>query len=158
MVISMRFQGRSLLGILRDRIPNAFDFLRCLLPGNTHHLHEFHGHFRRDLILNAAVSVRVGLEKHHDFFLSHTRPLQSVEKLPIANLPSQLLDARHELLTVRAHARPETDTISTISATTHKISVSQLARRVRFSPPSLSTTNPVVPGPIGCWRQRHPDA
>lgn len=92
-----------LLGILAERIPNAFYFLWCLLSRDAHDLHKLGGHFRRYLILNAARSVRICLKKSQDLFLGYTRAFQSVEKLAVPDMAAQLLRAGQEFLTVRAY-------------------------------------------------------
>jgi hypothetical protein len=55
------------------------------------------------LILDAPLTVRIGLEKNHDFFLRDPGAGQPVQKLSISHLPSQLLNPRQQFFTIAAY-------------------------------------------------------
>src|SRR5262245_43926313 len=108
------------LGIFCCVIANALYCLRRLTAGNSHHFHQLGRHFSRNLILNATGSVRVGLEKNHDLFLSNACLLQAVQKLTVTDPASQLLNSCHQLLTVAAHSRPKPSPLSTLGTPQHQ--------------------------------------
>ena len=71
----------NLFGFLRKGVANAFDFVRALPPGNAHDFHQLARHFRGDLILNAALPIRIGSEKPQNFIARHTGLFKAIEKL-----------------------------------------------------------------------------
>src|SRR6476646_719057 len=57
-----------LFGIFVDKLANPLHFISGLAAGHAHDLHQLGRHLRGHLILNAAFAIRIGLQKHQDFF------------------------------------------------------------------------------------------
>jgi len=112
--------GEQLLGFLGEGVPNAFDFFGALLSGDAHYFHQFAGHFSGDLILNTALSVRIGCEKSRNFIPRHAGLFQAIEKLAVAYFAAQFLNPREKLLAVGADPPDESRGSAAKDTLTHR--------------------------------------
>lgn len=109
----------NLLPVLRAGFPYPFHFSWGLFSGQPHDLHELRRHFSRDLILNAALAIRIRLEKYQDLLLSDPRRFQPIEEFSVPDLTAQFFDSAHELLAVGANPRPKPSPFATEITTRH---------------------------------------
>src|SRR6476469_3616884 len=114
-------RGNSpLLGFLVDESANAFHFTGRLLAGNSHYFHQLGCHLSRHLVLNAAFTFGISFQKGHDFFFGDSGPLESVEKLTVADFTAQFFDTREEFFAICADARQQPGSIAAVDTLAHQ--------------------------------------